>query len=89
MGSSRDEDRGCGGECGGYGESSFFAAGEGEGLASGRWVRRRRVREPVGAGGEVVFVEGFAGECGESAGREFEFFTYGSADELVFGFLKT
>ena len=27
-----DEDFGCGGECGGYGESSFFAAGEGEGV---------------------------------------------------------
>ena len=44
--------------------------------------------EFVGAGGEVVFVEGLAGECGESAGAEFEFFAYGSADELVFGFLE-
>ncbi len=26
---------------------------------------------------------------GESAGAEFEFFAYGSADELVFGFWKT
>ena len=45
-------------------------------------------REFVGAGCEVVFVEGFAGERGESAGAEFEFFAYGSADELVFGFLE-
>ncbi|CNJ06995.1 Uncharacterised protein [Mycobacterium tuberculosis] len=45
-------------------------------------------REFVGAGCEVVFVEGFAGECGESAGAEFEFFAYGTADELVFGFLE-
>ena len=44
--------------------------------------------ELVGAGCEVVFVEGVAGECGESAGAEFEFFAYGSADELVFGFLE-
>ncbi len=44
--------------------------------------------EFVGAGCEVVFVEGSAVECGESAGAEFEFFAYGSADELVFGFLE-
>ena len=45
-------------------------------------------REFVGASGELVFVEGNAVERGESAGAEFEFFAYGAADELVFGFLE-
>ena len=51
-------------------------------------VEAQAGRQVVGASGELVFVEGNAVERGESAGAEFEFFAYGSADELVFGFLE-